>query len=257
MNRGRQRVAGARVKCPLCRTEAPDGFDPATAPTPLVSLMRELFPQRYAQREAQQAEVAALEAAAAPLRLLLRIGNRHEAVQSPQMTKNGRYRNEHRWTMFVENAESRGSFGPCSDMIKNVRFKLTPFFPSDAVLRTPPFCTTKVGWGYFDVTVTVTFKEGISTGALLEDEVRSGLRRRCDKFEVEHELCFEDGGASEVHEVLLFKPSPTATPAAPRRSLTSRVSTPTSLPMRLAGQRSASSQGPREAQGQGTRPIWR
>lgn len=262
MNRGRQTAAGANLRCPLCRAEAPSGFDPVTAPAPLVRLMRHAFPQRYAQREAQQAEAAAFEDAMANLHLRLRIGNRHELVANPQMTKNGRNLNKHRWTMFVENASSDASFGDWTAAIASVSFKLTPYFPSDAVLRSPPFATTRVGWGYFDVKVTVTFKAGLCTR---------------DRFEVEHELSFDDGGASEVHEIVLLRPIPAAAHAESRRLRSSRrevnseqrhylrssrrASSVSPTP-HLAGQRPSSSQGPGETAATGTssqrsRPTWR
>lgn len=195
MNRGRQNAAGARLRCPLCRAEAPDDYDPVTAPAPLVHLMRQVFPERYAQREAQ-AEAAALEEGMAHPRLLLRIGNRHETVSNPQRSKNGKHMNEHRWTMFVENAAGGSrSVGEWCEDIASVKFEITPFYPQDAVLRKPPFCTTRTGWGYFDVAVTVTFKDARNVPLV-----------------VQHELCFEAGGASEVHEVQLVKSSRTRTP---------------------------------------------
>jgi len=207
---------------------------------------------RYAQREAQQFEAAALEEATAPLRLLLRIGNRHELVTNPQMSKNGKHQNKHRWTMFVESATpgQSGALGEWTQHIATVKFEIDshpllprpPFFPQDAILRKPPFTTTRISWGYFDVKVTVLFKNA-----------------RASKFEVEHELCFDDGGASEVHEIQISRNSGglsqvSAPVTTTRVSLTARTSS-------IGAQRPApqqSGQRPASAQGaQGRRPQWR
>jgi len=257
LTRGRQNAAGTRLRCPLCRFEAPVDYDPVTAPSPLVHLMRQVFPARYAQREAQQLEAAALEEAMAPLTLQLRIGNRHELVSNPQRAKNGKHLNKHRWTMFVESATpgQSGALGEWTQHIATVKFELTPFFPQDAVLRSPPFTTTRVGWGYFDVKVTIVFKDA-----------------RAPQLEVEHELCFDDGDTSEIHQVQLSRNSddglnPAYAPVANRRSSLAVASRRSSLARRTSsvgaqrpatsqnGQRPASSRGASSAQGR--RPQWR
>lgn len=247
MTRGRQNAAGSGMRCPLCRTEVPDDYDPMTAPAPLANLMRQVFPQRYAEREAQQAEAAALEAATAPQRLLLRIGNRHELVTNPQKNKSGRT-NRHRWTMFVESV-TPGNSGSCGDWtqsISMVKFEITPFFPQDACLRSPPFTATRVGWGYFDVKVTVTFKDATTR-----------------PLEVEHELCFDDGGASEFHEVLLTRnqrarrapsvvtpvPSPETAASARRASRASSVGTQRPTASRSGRRPALRPASPRDTQG--------
>eukprot|EP00746_Dinoflagellata_sp_MGD_P167014 gnl/MRDRNA2_/MRDRNA2_97304_c0_seq1.p1 gnl/MRDRNA2_/MRDRNA2_97304_c0~~gnl/MRDRNA2_/MRDRNA2_97304_c0_seq1.p1 ORF type:complete len:317 (+),score=56.90 gnl/MRDRNA2_/MRDRNA2_97304_c0_seq1:75-953(+) len=247
MNRGRQSAAGSRLRCPLCRTEVPSNYDPMTAPAPLACLMRQVFPQTYAQREAQQAEAAALEAAAAPQRFLLRIGNRHELVTNPETNKNGRT-NQHRWTMFVESATpgNSGSCGEWAQRISLVKFELMPFFKQDAYLRSPPFTATRVGWGYFDVKVTVTFKDATTR-----------------PLEVDHELCFEDGGASEIHEVLLprnqLEPNGTAAPVGARRAIrASSLGAHRSTASRGGQRRNAQATMPPGAtSAQGGRPMWR
>lgn len=209
--RSRHTAAGPELRCPLCRAQLPAGFDPTVVvgEPGLVRILRQAFPQDYARREAQQADVAST-------RLQLRIGNRHEIVANPQRTKNGKHLNSHCWTMFVEQGDGPSSgLGEWAKAIESVKFKITPYFPSDPVLRKPPFTATRNGWGYFDVQVTVTFKAELQT----------------EPLDVEHELCFDEGGAWELHEVELKR----APSVALARGVSPRPERRGSLPRVAAG----------------------
>merc|ERR1711972_284606 len=64
------------------------------------------------------------------------------------------------------------------DFVATVLFKLDPYYTA-----WPPFEIRRVGWGYFPVTAVITWQAEV------------GL----PPTEIEHELCFDDGGNSFTH----------------------------------------------------------
>eukprot|EP00746_Dinoflagellata_sp_MGD_P010579 gnl/MRDRNA2_/MRDRNA2_121887_c0_seq1.p1 gnl/MRDRNA2_/MRDRNA2_121887_c0~~gnl/MRDRNA2_/MRDRNA2_121887_c0_seq1.p1 ORF type:complete len:582 (-),score=82.08 gnl/MRDRNA2_/MRDRNA2_121887_c0_seq1:221-1966(-) len=175
-------------KCPLCRAPHPDGFDPfkATADCQIEELLRRNCPD-YLQR--------VQHATAERSRMLnLIVGNRHQLVSNPKRSKSGNL-NKHKWTMFVELQQS--SVG-INDMIEKVNFKLAPYYtawPStdhhsvrvgkNPEVRSAPFEVTRIGWGYFPVTINITWKSWLKVPPTL----------------LEHELCFDNSGSSSTHKV--------------------------------------------------------
>eukprot|EP00747_Dinoflagellata_sp_TGD_P179277 gnl/TRDRNA2_/TRDRNA2_29841_c0_seq1.p1 gnl/TRDRNA2_/TRDRNA2_29841_c0~~gnl/TRDRNA2_/TRDRNA2_29841_c0_seq1.p1 ORF type:complete len:339 (+),score=19.03 gnl/TRDRNA2_/TRDRNA2_29841_c0_seq1:67-1083(+) len=208
---------GVPPGCPLCRAELPPGFNAATAAgaTGLLRMMRRIFPIECRRREAEFSNIGELPTGQW---MLVRIGNRYETIANPQKSAN-----KHCWTMFVEPVvegsaqetprhEHAGKWlkarTELSRHVKSVKFQLRPYFPSDVELRTAPFIATRIGWGYFDVAVTITWKPALRTSP----------------FQVDHELCFERGGSSEVHEVFFETALPPAARAHPLPLSTSQSS---------------------------------
>ncbi|KAH3757217.1 hypothetical protein Pelo_10947 [Pelomyxa schiedti] len=75
--------------------------------------------------------------------------------------------NQHKWTLYVKAQDFDEA------LIQSVTLKLHPTFtPSEVRIERPPFEFTAVGWGTFDVGVTVTPHYG-------------------ETLEVSHQLCFE------------------------------------------------------------------
>lgn len=184
-------IQAAHRRCPLCRAEWAVDFDARTAlvDEPLRNLVRRARPEEYAAR------LAAASAMAAKV-IRLRIGNRHSFVENPKPSKSG-YMNRHRWTMFVELVpDSLWPERNTSDFVSSVRFKLSPYYTAwpasdlhsfrvgkDPEVRSPPFEVTRVGWGYFPVTVAITFHNSLNMQLV----------------QVEHELVFDEEGSSSFH----------------------------------------------------------
>lgn len=151
-------------------------------------------PQEYQRRLAEAKMMAAC-------RVRLRFGNRHALVANPKMSKNGKHLNRHKWTLFVELAGSAGS-PPLAigDLVQSVRFKIAPFYTAwpasdtrsvrvgkNPEVRSAPFEVNRIGWGYFDTTMVVTWQPWWGLPPL----------------ELEHELSFDDEGASSLQTVNL------------------------------------------------------
>eukprot|EP00727_Mastigamoeba_balamuthi_P006497 m51a1_g2468 putative transcriptional sir2 family protein (467) ;mRNA; r:36099-37602 len=78
----------------------------------------------------------------------LLIGNTHEAVDP----------DHHRWTAFVRPAPEIATVDLWA-VISSVTFELHPTFtPSSVKVTKPPYEVTRIGWGTFDVTVTVAWR---------------------------------------------------------------------------------------------------
>jgi transcription initiation factor IIF auxiliary subunit len=136
------------------------------------------------------------QAAAERLTMLtLLVGNRHVMVNNPRRSKNGKHINRHKWTAFVELQQNSTSI---DEFVEKVYFKLAPYYttwPSNdnhsvrvgknPEVRSAPFEVTRVGWGYFPVTIVITWKAWLAI----------------PPTEIEHELCFDGSGSSSTHRV--------------------------------------------------------
>lgn len=171
--------------CPLCRSAIPRSWKPAEMPAcrpPSARTQERLF------RDAQAS------------RRVITLGNRHELVSNPKWSRNGKYLNKHKWAIFVH-----GQY----EFIDRVLFKLGPLytawpssdtrsqkFPSadgkwlDPLVSRAPFEVTRIGWGYFDVTVEIHWKR----------ELRQPVTV------LQHELCFEADGKARTHTVVFEHP---------------------------------------------------
>jgi len=187
----------SRQSCPLCRAQLPGGFRPTVADIDqtLEKRLKRCFAEEYEAkaasiREGAEASVqsrssssragtvagsrGACHAGRAGVRVSrlgphVRFGNRHEHVDNPRTSRDGRHRNGHRWTVFVE-FERIPTY-----LISSVHFKLRPHFKNDVVLQDGPFEVTRQGWCKFPVEITVTWSPELGRPPLV----------------LEHQLCFD------------------------------------------------------------------
>lgn len=131
------------ARCPMCRT-------PTTASV-YNSLAQELeikYPQTYAERRAEENLVVSNREIDDVEGVVILTGNRHQLVGSPSASGN-----EHDWTFFVRLSRP--------ELVSYIRVNLHPTFrPPFLILRSPPFEVRRIGWGYFNIQVTVVLKEG-------------------------------------------------------------------------------------------------
>ena len=84
-------------------------------------------------------------------------GNTYNPVENPVMSKNGKYRNNSRWVAFIVCNEFREE---TDAFIDSVVFKIHETFnPNTIEVNSAPFILSRVGWGYFDMKMHVTFKK--------------------------------------------------------------------------------------------------
>jgi len=83
------------------------------------------------------------------------IGNTHQSVAPTGPSQ----QNSHKWCMFVRPCDPTLDL---SKLIDKVVFELHPsFFPPVCTVYAPgPFEISRLGWGYFDITVNVHWKNG-------------------------------------------------------------------------------------------------
>ena len=82
-------------------------------------------------------------------------GNTHEEVKNPKPT-NGKpgTTNSHRWCMFM----SLNTPEETARYIKSVTYHLHPSFAKNKIKVTEaPFLLSRVGWGYFEITMDIEF----------------------------------------------------------------------------------------------------
>merc|ERR1712224_886303 len=155
---------------------------------PLQHLLMRRNPDEYAQRLRQAA-------AERSMMLTLIVGNRHQILDNPKRSKNGKHINRHKWTLFVELQQNSSSI---AEFVEKVKFKLAPYYTAwprsdnhsvrvgkNPEVRTAPFEVTRVGWGYFPVTIVITWKSCLAS----------------PPTEIEHELCFDGNGSSSTHRI--------------------------------------------------------
>lgn len=186
----------AQRRCPLCRTDVPEGFDAELAPVnrPLEQLLIRRCTVEYAQRLE--------DVAAAAARLVrLRIGNVSEiSAFVPKVV--------FRWTVSVdlESSEEAGvtlASAQLPDLVDRVRFGLVPAcrllsygsMPVDEETRQKPathvevqrapFEVTATSWTAFTVPIVIIWKDWLALPPL----------------RLEHSLDFQRGGGNWSHGV--------------------------------------------------------
>ena len=111
----------------------------------------------------------------------LAFGNTHELVEDPKPSiSKPKTKNIHRWAMFI--TLNNESVDETSKFIKSVTYHLHPTFtPNKIKVEQAPFLLSRVGWGYFEITMDVEFTKvtGLGTRTLT------------------HELCFENKGKTQ------------------------------------------------------------
>jgi len=108
---------------------------------------KETAPKEKKQKERKQGD---------QLQRSLRIGNTHKLTNSIGSD------NKHIWKMFVELLDTEQEEileEDASEVIDKVTFHLHPTFsPPSITVSEPPFEISRIGWGYFEVKVTVYWK---------------------------------------------------------------------------------------------------
>ena len=91
-------------------------------------------------------------------------GNTHEEVKNPKAAKSGQpgTKNSHRWCMFVS---LNGNPEETAKYIKSVTYHLHPTFkPNKIRVDEAPFLLSRVGWGYFEITMDIEFQPDTGLG---------------------------------------------------------------------------------------------
>ncbi|KAL6061274.1 Transcriptional regulator, Sir2 family protein [Balamuthia mandrillaris] len=111
--------------------------------------------EKKSEREKESSKKAAT--LALPSQLL--VGNKHELVRSSSGEDN-----RHKWTMFVGLPDELVQKGlKAEDMIERVEYDLHPTFsPSKISVPKAPYELKRLGWGYFDVGVTVYWRSELN-----------------------------------------------------------------------------------------------
>ena len=131
-------------KCPMCRKEFPSNLDPVLD-RKLQEKIKKEFPEEF---EKTLKEYMAKRNSVRVFRLL--IGNRHKLVEEA-----GQSTNKHDWTFFLA-----GKNFLVEKLVSSVDIELHPTFPNPKFkLAKAPFQFSRIGWGVFDIGVTVHFKE--------------------------------------------------------------------------------------------------
>ena len=150
-----------KQNCPMCRKE----IDPKDIEVDkkLNKKMKEKYPEKYASRLKEIKEIS-------KDLVVIKIGNTHKLLAIEE-------NNKHKWKCFVlfpEEVEKK---------IDYVVFNLHETFkvPIRKVDKAP-FEIKSIGWGYFTIKIEVVFKK--STGI--------------KNMKLEHELCFDGNGTSNV-----------------------------------------------------------
>ena len=185
--------------CPLCRGAVPAEFSVALAPS-VIAVARAAL---AADDNGESTVLAESIASSTGIRLVL--GNRHELVPNPRRSRpKGKHLNHHKWTAFVSGFTSAetGVMTPldCDLLVDSVTFNIAPYYTAwpnsdrrsirvrrNPMVRSAPFEVERVGWGSFPMSFTIKFKSEFGLADL----------------EVEHDLCFEDGGHCHGIDIML------------------------------------------------------
>ena len=177
----------SRLKCPLCRRKVPNSFDPRRVKVyqPMYKVIKSTFQNELLEHKKELEEKA--KSVVLPQKLILQVGNEYREVSNPRKSRNGKYINKHGWMAFVKIFDETGNPLAENLLIRRVHFHLNPYF-QDIKQYTAPFSSGwHVGWGYFDVDVTIHW-------------------RRCLKkkpMKCSFELAFVEGGTSSTIDVPL------------------------------------------------------
>ncbi|KAK5938693.1 hypothetical protein PMZ80_008885 [Knufia obscura] len=178
-------VEGLKFKCPTCRTYTSATFDVKRNET-----LQARYSTEYASRAAElTSEDTASDGDETAQTMILMLGNSHRTVPPSISPYTGKIRT-HEWTFFVQSSRQ--------DIIEQVDVILHPTFRQDRLvtLRTPPFATTHLGWGYFRIYAGITLREGwewVGEERVVDSDAQKGRCR--DRLPVEWVLDFGAGGS--------------------------------------------------------------
>lgn len=84
----------------------------------------------------------------------IELGNLHEKVPVD------RGNNSHKWTVYVKLPDGRDDGSDLAELVESVAFDLHPTFtPAKVQVSSAPFSITRIGWGTFEVGVTLQWKK--------------------------------------------------------------------------------------------------
>ena len=165
-----------QFKCPMCRTVMSKNFDMKVNKI-LDRQLKVKFKKDYEARQKLLDEYRKSQEGIVKIKILY--GNTHELVPSLVNSDSSESSNKHKWGAFVK------VVGESSDkFISKVNFKLHPTFnPNEVSVNKPPFQISRIGWGTFDVPMTIYWKSNYNTKPV----------------ELSHTLSFTDKGETKVY----------------------------------------------------------
>ncbi|KAI9015191.1 hypothetical protein BC832DRAFT_589642 [Gaertneriomyces semiglobifer] len=182
----------SRKPCPLCRAPLARKIL-KFVDQELESRMRRDYGSLYEERQREVLEEESERQKVLTVYRKLQIGNSEQYIEPA-----GGSMNAHRWSFFVR----MGGIDDIGDYIERVTVTLHPtFHPPVVVLRRPPFCVQRVGWGVFRI------------GAIIKVKAPWRLGPSCgggDEMSVGWMLTFDGGGVSEVELELIRNAQDTA-----------------------------------------------
>ncbi|KAJ3189501.1 hypothetical protein HDU85_003132 [Gaertneriomyces sp. JEL0708] len=174
-----------RKPCPLCRAPLARKIL-EFVDQELESQIRSDYGSLYEERQCEVLEEESERQKVSTVYRKLQIGNSERYVEPA-----GGSMNAHRWSFFVR----MGGIDDIGDYIESVTVTFHPtFHPPVVVLRRPPFCVQRVGWGVFRI------------GAIIKVKAPWRLGPSCgggDDMSVGWMLKFDGGGVSEVELELI------------------------------------------------------
>jgi len=112
-------------------------------------LLVKLFPSEMQEREKEENEEKEDEMHKVCKKIY--VGNRHEFIQTDTD-------NHHKWTFFVDNADSENE--DISEYVEKIVINLHPtFHPSTITLTKKPYQVARYGWGTFTILAKIYFKD--------------------------------------------------------------------------------------------------
>jgi len=156
-------------KCPLCRTEISNSFQPICDSKKNEALLKKYHAEmniRIEEAKKHEKDV---------LKVKFLYGNTHELIAVGPGEQN-----RHHWTCFVKCARNESEAGK---YIKSVKFELHPTFQSPIRIRNkPPFEVSCIGWGYFTIPITIRWQDKFGYPDKIEN----------------HTLCFDGDGLEKT-----------------------------------------------------------
>ena len=141
-------------RCPICRAQIPGNFIP-TRDVDFQALVRQHNPKEFDKLILELDKYWKNELKFAKIKL--QVGNLHEAVQGADEDT----QNKHRWTFFVRCQQI-----PVESLIQEVTVKLHPTFnPPEVKLTKAPFQFSRIGWGVFELGISIIIKPELGVGA--------------------------------------------------------------------------------------------
>jgi len=88
---------------------------------------------------------------------MLELGNAHKDLPAHPG------HNCHEWTIILRQPQDQAAQHDLAELVDHVVYDLHPTFcPSQVQVAKPPFTLTRIGWGVFDVGVTVHWKKHLN-----------------------------------------------------------------------------------------------